>query len=43
MEQMLERMINYLSTPDPLATRITLSKKSTLKDQILVMKEALRR
>ena len=43
MDQMLERMIKYLSTPDPLETRITLSKKSTLKDQILVMKEALRR
>ena len=43
MHQMLERMIKYLSTPDPLETRITLSKKSTLKDQILVMKEALRR
>ena len=43
MYQMLERMIKYLSTPDPLETRITLSKKSTLKDQILVMKEALRR
>ena len=43
MDQMLERMNKYLSTPDPLETRITLSKKSTLKDQILVMKEALRR
>ena len=32
MDQMLERMIKYLSTPDPLAIRITLSKKSTLKE-----------
>ena len=34
MDQMLERMIKYLSTPDPLAIRITLSKKSTLKEAL---------
>ena len=33
-DQMLERMIKYLSTPDPLAIRITLSKKSTLKEAL---------
>ena len=31
MDQTLERMNKYLSTPDPLATRITRSKKPTLK------------
>ena len=38
MDQTLERMKKYLSTPNPLARRISLSKKSSPKDQILLMK-----
>ena len=43
MDQTLESIDKYLSTPYLLATRLTLSKKSTSKDQILVMKRLKRK